>query len=158
MKSFEKVNFNNSEINIMEQEISQWKSSIFRPSFKNWKILFFLIPPILAIAFLLINYKVEIDWIAILELAIFLAVLLSVNLVLRLIELKLGYKRIGNFKIAYSLKAFGFRIIFLKWFLPLIVSTKNEIYTPLKRNDIVQIEFTGLFRFSKWSVRKNASW
>lgn len=158
MKNFEKVDFKNSEINIMEQEISQWKSSIFRPSFKNWKILFFLIPPILAIAFLLINYKVEIDWITILKLAIFLTVLLSINVILRLIELKLGFKRIGNFKIVSSFKIFWFKIIFLKWFLPLIVSTKNEIFTSLKKDDVVEIELTGLFRFSKWSIRKNASW
>lgn len=158
MKNFERVDFKNSEIDIMKQEISKWKLGIFRSSFKNWKILFFLIPPILIIAFLLINYRIEIEWTTILKISLFLTVLLSINMVLRLIELKLGFKRIGNFKIVSSFKIFGFKIIFLKWFLPLIVSTKNEIYTSLKKDDVVQIELTGLFRFSKWSIRKNASW
>ncbi|WP_443937895.1 hypothetical protein [Pedobacter sp. MW01-1-1] len=157
MKKFKKVDLKASEIHKIKQEISEWKIGILRPSFKNWKILLFLIPPILAALFLLIKYNVDIDWISVLKIILLLTILFSLSVILRLIELRLGFKRIRKFEITYSVSLLGFKIFFLKWFFPIVVSTKNESYTFLKIHDTVQIELTGLFRFLKLSIRENAS-
>ncbi|HXI01353.1 MAG TPA: hypothetical protein VNI52_13880 [Sphingobacteriaceae bacterium] len=81
-----------------------------------------------------------------------LALISAVQFLLSLIEIKLGFKKVGQVKVLAKVDFFFFKVIVLREFLPLILEPQNQKFGMLNKHDFITLEKTGLNRLITWRV------
>jgi len=145
---FEKVPLTKSEMDI---SFSTYFKGIRLQPRKG--ILFVFLIPAFALVVVLIKY---VDTVSILaeffKVVSFLFCITVVQYLLRAIEVRLKFKKVGKVQVLAKINFFFFKLLVLRNFFPLILELQNQEFDRLNKGDLVILEKTGLNRFISWRL------